>query len=412
MHRIAAVFVLGLSVVTTAFAIDWPQWRGPDRDGISKETGLLQEWPADGPPLRWRVGDLGTGYSTPAVVKGRVYLQTTRDNDEFALVLDEKSGQQVWQAAIGKVGENRGMNYPGTRSTPNIDGDRTYCLASAGELVCLETATGKPVWQKHLKHDFSGEPGNWAYAESVLIDGDALICTPGGESATIVALNKATGDVLWKASVPGGSAADYASPMISHGGNVKQYVRFLRKGVVGVEAKTGRLLWQYAHTVDQGANMITPIVSGNRIFTAGSRSGGGTIELIPEGDGVTAKEVYFDRRLASAMGGAVLVEGRLYAASGQALFCADFATGNVLWTERAVGPASICYADHRLYVRGHGNAGEVVLVEPSADGYHEKGRLKQPDRSNRMAWSHPVVANGGLYLLDQGNLFCYDVAKK
>ncbi|MDB5309186.1 MAG: outer rane biosis protein BamB [Gemmataceae bacterium] len=407
MKRLFLVVTLVPAFVLALPANDWPQWRGPDRTGISKETGLLKEWPADGPPLRWKAADIGTGYSTPAVAAGRVYVQTTKGGDEFALALDEKTGTEVWSAKIGGVGKNKGPQYPGTRSTPTVDGDRVYCLASAGQLTCLGT-DGKAKWQKDLVKDFAGEVGSWAYSESVLVDGDVVVCTPGGKTATLAALNKMTGEPVWTCPVPGGDLADYASVVAVEADGVKQYVQFLRKGVVGVDAKTGKFLWRYDRTADFGANIMTPVALGNKVFTSGSRSGGGLVELKVSGDGVAAKEVFFDKTLGAGIGGAVLVDGHLYGTSPQALFCAEFETGKVKWTERAVGAASICFADGRLYARGH-DSGDVVLVEPSPAEYREKGRLKQPDRSKVKAWPHPVVANGGLYLRDQGTLFCYDV---
>lgn len=411
MKSISAAFALSVLVSSFAAADDWPQWRGPERNGVSQEKGLLQEWPEGGPTLRWKAGDIGTGYSSPAIVDGRVFVQTTGGDAEFALCLDEKTGQQIWLVAIGKVGVNRGPQYPGTRSTPTIDGGLAYCLASAGELACLDTADGKVKWRKHLKDDFGGEDGAWAYSESVLVDGEAVICTPGGTESPIVALNKYTGDVIWKSAIPDIGSAEYASIMPVAAGSSRQYVQFLRKGLVGVDAQTGKFLWRYDHTVDQGANILTPLVHGNRIFSAGSRSGGGQVQLEVTGDEVIAKEVYFDRALSSSIGGAVLVDGNMFATSSQVMFCADFETGKVNWTDRAVGAASICVADGRLYVRGH-TEGIVALVEPTAEGYREKGRLEQPERSDTRAWPHPVVSNGGLYLRDQGNLFCYDVTAK
>lgn len=406
MTRLFYAFGLLGSLSLSLPAADWPQWRGPDRNGVSKDTGLQKEWPKDGPPLRWKAGGIGTGYSTPSVANGRVYVQTTKGNDEFALALDEKSGKELWSARIGGVGKNKGPQYPGTRSTPTVDGDHLYCLASDGELVCLDS-TGKPKWQKSLPKDFEGQVGSWAYTESVLVDGDVVVCTPGGKAATLAALNKTTGEPVWKCAVPNGDVADYASIMAVEAGGIKQYVQFMRKGVVGVDAKTGKFLWRYAKTVDMGANILTPIVLGNKVFTAGSRSGGGLVELTVEGNGVKATEVYFDKQVTPGIGGAVLVDGHLYGTTAQALFCAEFATGKVKWTDRSVGAASVCYADGRLYVRGHG--GDVVLVEPSPTEYREKGRFKQPDHGKQPAWPHPIVANGGFYLRDQGALLCYDV---
>lgn len=214
MTRCFTAVALALAFVAPASADDWPHWRGLGRDGVSKETDLLQEWPAGGPQLRWKATDIGTGYSSPAIVAGRVYLQTTRDNKEFALALDEKSGDKVWSVPIGTVGENRGPQYPGTRSTPTVDGDLVYCVASGGELVCLERNDGKLKWKKHLQQDFDGKPGNWAYSESVLIDGEKLICTPGGETAALAALEKLTGEVIWKAIIPDCGTAEYSSIMV------------------------------------------------------------------------------------------------------------------------------------------------------------------------------------------------------
>ena len=411
MPRSVAMFLITLAFTSVTRADDWPQWRGPERTGISKETGLLQTWTADGPALRWKATDIGTGYSSPSVVRGRVYLQTTHDNDEFALALDEKSGDKVWEAPIGKVGKNRGPQYPGTRSTPTVDGDRLYCLASDGELTCLDIAKGDLKWKKHLRQDFGGEDGAWAFSESVLIDGDVVVCTPGGKTAGLAALNKRTGETIWTSTVPGGGTAEYASIMIVDKGPMKQYVTFLRNGLVGVEAKTGKFLWMYNKTIDQGANILTPIVDGDRVFSAGSRTGGSLVQLKAAGDGVTFDQIYFTKKVAPGIGGAVLLDGNLYGTSAQAMFCADFNTGEEKWTDRAVGPASFCYADGRLYVRGHGS-GDVVLVEPSVSGYKEHGRIKQLNRSNTQAWPHPVVANGSLYLRDQGVLLCYEVAAK
>ena len=408
MKRSLAAAVCCLMFASTVRSADWPQWRGPNRDGVSKENGLLQQWPDDGPPLRWMAEDIGTGYSSPSIAEGRVYLQTTRDDAEFALALDEKSGSQIWSVPIGKIGQNRGPQYPGTRSTPTVDGELLYCLASDGELVCLEAASGDLKWQRHLRKDFGGAPGNWAYAESVLIDGDVLVCTPGGSVATLAALNKKTGEVIWKSAIPEGETAEYASIMVVGDGKQKQYVQFLRKGVVGVEAQSGNFLWRYEATAGQAANILTPVVEGNRVFSAGSRSGGGLVELKASDNGVAATEVYFDRSLGASIGGAVLVDRYLYGTSSQAMFCIDFQSGEVMWSERALGAASICYADGRLYVRGH-NSEDVALVEPSPEGYREKSRFSQPERSESRAWPHPVIANGALYLRDEGVLLCYDV---
>ena len=388
-----------------------PQWRGVDRTGVSKEAGLLAKWPDGGPKVRWKKTDLGTGYSSPSVSQGRVYLQTTRDTQEFALALDEKTGDQVWSVEIGKVGENRGPQYPGTRSTPTVDGDHLYVLASDGQLSCLQAKDGKSVWSRNLMTEFQGKPGLWAYTESVLVDGDVVVCTPGGEAASLAALNKKTGATLWQAVVPEGGTAEYASIMVLGKGDDRQYVTSVRRGLVGVRARDGKFLWVYEKTIDPGANIITPVIGGNRIFSAGGRTMGGTVQVAAEGDGAAARELYLDKKLAVGLGGAVLLDGKLYGTTGQAMFCADFETGKIHWTERALGAASICAAGGKLYVRGHKGA-EVALVEPSPEGYREISKLTQPDRSSTDAWPYPVVSNGGLYLRDQQTLVCFDVSGK
>lgn len=408
--RIVLFLLVPLLGITSVIASDWPQWRGPERDGISKEIGLLQSWPKEGPSLRWKAKDLGSGYSSPTISKGKVFLQTTKEDVEYAIALDEKDGKKLWSTAIGKVGANQGPQYPGTRSSLTIDGDLVFGLASDGELNCLSAADGSLKWQKHYRKDFEGKPGMWAFSESILIDGDTLVCTPGGKSATMLALNKNSGDVIWKTSFEVMDNAEYASIMpVTVNGN-KEYVQFLRKGVIGVDAKTGKFLWRYTKTIDMGANILTPVISGSKVFSSGSRSGGGLVELTVEGENIVPKQIYFNNKLTPSIGGAILVDGYLYACNSQSLFCADFNTGEIKWTERCVGAASICYADGRLYVRGH-SSGEVALVDANPKEFKEAGRFKQPERSKIPAWPHPVIANGCLYLRDQETLFCYSITK-
>jgi outer membrane protein assembly factor BamB len=370
------VFALVLLVTPLAFSDDWPQWRGADRDGISKETDLANSWPENGPPMVWKTGNLGTGYSSPAIVGGRIYLQTTRGSEEFAIALSEKTGEQIWSSKIGTIGTNRGPQYPGTRSTATVNGDLLFCLSSNGDLACLKTATGEVVWKKQFRSDFGGRVGSWAYSESVLVDGDVLVCTPGGSNANLAALNKKTGEVVWTSSGPDVGGAEYASIMVVGAGTGKQYVQFLQKGLVGVDAKSGKQLWRYDRTAGQ-ANILTPIVMNNRIFTAGSRTGGAGLELRQNGDTMQAEEVYFNPALTPSIGGAVLVDGYLYGTSRAGMFCADFTSGETVWQSRGVGAASICSADGKLYVREH-RSGDMVLVAASKDGFRELGRLKQP----------------------------------
>src|SRR5262245_1659258 len=400
-----------------AGAADWPQWRGPQRDGVSKETGLLKEWPKEGPKLLWQRKDIGFGYSTPSVAGSRVYLLSNRDTeDEFVQALTVKDGSPVWSTRLGRVGPNRGPQYPGARSTPTVDGGRLYALGSDGDLACLEAASGKVRWKKQLRRDFGGRPGLWAYAESPLIDGDAVVCTPGGPEVTLVALNKRTGDVIWTAAVPDGDQAAYASIIIVETGGVKQYVPFLEKGIAGVDAKTGKFLWRYDGTAEGNpANIPTPVAHEGHIYSSGVRGAGGLVRLKVESGKVTAEQVYLTRTLPVGIGGAVQVGGFLYGTNGKGLLCAEFTTGSVRWQNPSIDTGgSLCYADGCLYMHGDSD-GQVALIEATPDGYREKGRFTPPDppdRGRSRAWAYPVVANGRLYIRDLGVLWCYDVAAK
>ena len=407
---LAVAFVLCL-MPQIGRATDWPQWRGPHRDGISSEKGLLKEWPKDGPKLLWQVKDIGAGFSTPSIVGDRIYVLANQGLDnEFVEALSATDGKKIWSTTIGKVGNPAQQpNYPAARSTPTVDGDSIYALGSDGDLAALETSSGKLKWKKNLRTDFGGVAGKWAYAESPLIDGDTLVCSPGGATA-VVALNKKSGDVIWKAAVPSHEPAAYTSAMIIDTEGVKQYVQMLEKGLVGVDSKTGNVLWRSSKTVSKyGATIPTPVVHGEEVYSAGSGTGGALVKLKSAGGKVEADQVYFSPKLPTAIGGAVKV-GALLFGTGASLVCSDFATGEIKWEDRAIGPASLCFADGNLYL--HGENGEVALVAAAGDGYHEKGRFKPadlPDRGSAKAWAYPVVANGKLYIRDVGTLWCYDV---
>jgi outer membrane protein assembly factor BamB len=409
----ATVAVCVIVAAIHASAADWPQWRGPNRDGISQETGLLKQWPEGGPKLLWQIKDLGSGYSTPSVVSGRMYLLANKGlEDEFVKALDIKDGSEIWSVRVGKVGEQENQSkYPGARSTPTVEGDVLYALGSDGDLVCMETAAGKIRWKKSLAKDFAGEQGAWAYAESPLIDGDKLVCTPGGKEATMIALDKKSGEVIWKCALPEGDDAAYSSAVIVEAGGVRQYVQLLQKGLVGVEAKTGKLLWRFAKPISRfDANIPTPVAADGYVYTASAGTGGGAVKLVSKGGRVEAEQVYFDAKNPTAIGGAVKLGSFLYSTTSQAMVCLDFATGELKWQDREIGAASLCYADGRLYL--HGENGDVALVEPSSDEYREHGRFAppaQPDRGNSKAWAYPVVANGRLYIRDLDCLWCYDV---
>lgn len=409
---IATMFLM-LAVVQASYAEDFPQWRGPNRDGKSAEKGLLKEWPIGGPKLLWRSSNLGAGYSTPSVSKGRVYLQSNEGNDnEYVQALDEATGKEIWRTRIGKVGNPDQMpQYPAARSTPTIEGDRLYALGSDGDIACLETMNGKIRWSKNVRTEFGGQPGVWAYSESPLIEGNAVICAPGGAEATLLALDKQSGALLWKTAIPSADQAGYASAIAADIGGVRQIVQFLQKGLVGVEASTGKLLWRYERTAQGSpANIPTPVIAEDQVYSGASRSGGGLARIKRNGARFEVEEVYAATRLPTAIGGFVKVGDFLYGFAGPVLQCVEFSTGTVKWEDRSIGTGSVLYADGRLYL--HSESNDLALVEPSPDGYREKGRFtpnNAPDRGRSRAWTYPVIANGKLFIRDSSVLWCYDV---
>lgn len=409
------IYIVSLcGILAVAAAPNWPQWRGPSRDGISKETGLLQDWPTEGPKMLWQKDGLGDGYSTPSIVGDRIFLINNKGNDdEFVQCLSVKDGSQLWQTHIGKVGKpDQKPPYPGARSTPTIDGNMVYALGSDGDLACMDVAMGKIVWTKNLIADFGGASGTWAYSESPLIDKNRVVVTPGGKDATIIALNKKNGKVIKKYPVPEGDTAGYSSIIIVDAAGVRQYVQFLSKGLVGVDAKSGKFLWRYDHSSQKSpANISTPVASDGYIYTGTHYTGGGCVKLSADAGGVKADEVYFEKKLPTAIGGAVLRGEYMYGTTRELFLCVNFKTGETKWTkERTMAPSSLCFADDRLYL--HTENGDVALIEASPDGYKEHGHFTPPGLPERRigkAWSYPAVANGRLYIHDWGTLWCYDV---
>lgn len=416
-RSISLLFLVMSLVTATVHGDDWPQWRGPDRSGLSRETGLLKDWPKDGPRLLWKVVDIGGGYSTPAVVGDQLYLMVDREGKEYLVARSVKDGALTWETPIGKVGPNKGPQYPGTRSTPTIDGDRIYVLGSDGDLACVKKEKGEIVWSKNLTQLFDGVAGMWAYSESPLVDGDRVICTPGGKKATLAALNKNNGEEIWKSMSPSGDVAAYSSAIAVEVGGVRQYVQFVSGGVIGVDARTGKYLWRFDKTKDQSANIPTPVFHDNCVFTSTSRNGSGLNRIKVNGEQVTSEEVYYNTTKFNSIGGVVRIGDYLYGSNAKGeLVCVDFKTGQEKWHHASAGQASLCYADGMLYVRGQGGSGfgkesppKVALVEASPESYKEKGMFEQPNHGDKPAWAHPVIANGRLYLRDAGVLLCYDI---
>ncbi len=405
-HR-ATALKLTLALLPALAAADWPQFRGPNRDGVSAEGGLLKAWPADGPALVWTATGLGRGYSSVSVVGDRVYtLGNAKDKTSRLVALDRATGKALWSGEVGPAGGSLGC-------TPTADGDRVYALGQAGDLVCLDAA-GRRVWHRNLVADFGGVPGGWKYCESPLVDGDRLVVTPGGKDATLVALKKDTGEVVWKCPVPTRHPeAGYSSVVVATAGGVRHYVQLINGGLVGV-GTGGRFLWKYERLGPNTANVPTPTVLGEYVFaSAGYGKGGALLRLKADGDGVAAEEVYFNKRLTNKHGGVVRVGDYLFGdADDKGLpFCARFKTGEVLWGREpssggGSGSASVTAADGMLYF--HYQDGVTALVKAGPDGYEQVGQLKVP-KTGGPSWAHPVVSGGRLYLREGDVLYCYDV---
>jgi outer membrane protein assembly factor BamB len=402
---------------TSAWAEDWPQWRGPNRDGKSPDTGLLKEWPKDGPPLAWKIKGLGGGYSAPSIAAGRIFGMSNRGNNEVAWALSEKDGKELWVTRLGPAfKQSWPQGKEGPASTPTVDGERLYVMGLAGDLACLQVQDGKIIWQCSLTRDFGGSVPTWSYRESPLVDGDKVICTPGGQDATLVALDKLTGKTIWKSQVPGSPKAAYTSAIAIDFDGQRQYVQLTQKALIGVAASDGKFLWRYDRAANSnGIICSTPLYHDGLVFAASAYgAGGGLVKLSKDANGgVKAEEVYFSKKMQNHHGGMIIFDGCLYGANGGneggSLVCLDFQTGNVLWDGRDSGApkGSVALADGRLYYRTENDT--MLLIEPNSKGYVERGRFDQPDRSGQAAWPHPVIANGKLYLRDQDVLLCYAV---
>jgi outer membrane protein assembly factor BamB len=393
-----------LAVTVAAAADDWPQWRGPERNGLSKESGLLKQWPASGPSRIWMNAALGAGYGSVSVQGERIYLQSLIGRQSTVASLNRADGKIVWSKVIGP-GSGNGQG-PGPRGTPTIDGDRLYVLTENGDLACLKAADGTSIWQLNILRDFGGHNISWLIAESPLIDGNKVIVTPGGRGAGVVALDKMTGRTIWT-SRELSDAAGYSSVVVADIQGVRTLFTLTSEAGVGIRASDGKLMWKYPRAANRTANVTTPVVFDNKVFyTSAYGTGGGLLGLKAEAGEVKAQEIYFTTEMQNHHGGVVLVNGYLYGFNNAILTCLEFATGKLMWRHRSVGKGSVTYADGRLYLLGEDNV--VGLAEASPAAYKELGRFTIADQG-LPSWAHPVVSGGRLYVRNQGTLSSYDV---
>jgi outer membrane protein assembly factor BamB len=388
-----------------AIESEWPQYRGPKRDGLSPDKGLLKQWPAGGPPLAWKTTGVGAGYSSVVVAGNRIYTLGDVENSCRLLALDAADGKILGSTPLGPAGGHN--DYPGPRSTPATDGTLVFALTQNGDLACVQAATGRLVWKVNLESQFGGRMmSGWRWSESPLLDGNLVVVTPGGSRGTVLALNKANGALVWQSAQLKDSAA-YSSLVPVDWGNVRQYIVFTDKSVAGVAARNGQLLWR-ADRPGETAVIPTPVAKDGVVFvTSGYNVGCNAFQVGFAGGRFTARELYSGKQMRNHHGGVVLVGDHVYGFDEGVLKCIELKTGREVWADRSVGKGAVAYADGHLYCRSEN--GPIALVEATPEGYREKGRFDQPDRSRRQAWPHPVVFGGKLYIRDQDVLLCFDV---
>jgi len=392
----------GLLIVISAMAADWPQWRGPNRTGISAETGLLKKWPEGGPAVVWKTQGLGEGYSSMSVSQGKIFTQGQRGNTQYVMAFDVATGKKLWETPNG--GAYRERRGDGPRGVPTVEGQRLWAYSADGTLSCLETTTGKPVWTYNAVSKYGGSVPHWGISESPLIDGDRAIVVTGGRGASIVALNKATGALVWKSQ---SDPAAYSSAMLATFGGIKHLFTFTENGAVGLRADNGELLWRYSQVANRTANVATPIYRDGHVFYSSDYGTGcALLKLQADGGGVKASEVYFNREMRNHHASSVLVGDYLYGFSSSILTAMKFLTGEVAWRDRSVGKGSLVHAEGHLYCLSE--TGVMGLVEATPDGYREKSRFTIA-KGERPTWANPVVSGGRLYVRDQDNLYAYDV---
>jgi outer membrane protein assembly factor BamB len=408
-----------IAATSATFGADWPTFRGADRSGVSADVGLLKSWPAEGPPLVWKSAPAGRGYSSVAIAGASFFtlgdgLAKGDDPDEYLLSFSREDGSLVWKTKTGPPWKNGQANWQSPRSTPTVDGNRVYVLTAEGVLVACEVESGKELWRKNLKQDFGGKKADgWGYSESVLIDGERLVVTPGGDKATMAALNKATGEVLWTTAREDDRGAGHASIVIAEIGGTRVYVQMTGGGALGVRASDGKLLWSYP--IDKTTAVIpTPIVRDDLVFfSAGYKRGGALLRQSPDDQGgVKIEEVYpLQSQLANKHGGVVLVGEHVFGDSDDAgiPFCAELMTGNIVWKQRGSGKgsASITAAEGNLYI--HFADGTMVLAKAGPEAYTEISSFKIPGTGERPSWAHPVICDGRLYLRENQAVLCYEI---
>jgi outer membrane protein assembly factor BamB len=388
---------------TYAFTQDQGNWRGPNRDGIYSETGLLKQWPEEGPQLLWSFEQLGDGHSSVSVIKDRIYTSGMTGEMGFVYALD-LNGNLIWKTEYGVEWTE---NWNGLHSTPYFYKDKLYIISAFGKLVCLNAANGQIVWSVEVFKDYDGVNIKWGITENLLIENDVLYCTPGGKTANVIALNPANGKLIWKSAGKGEESA-YCSPLIINHNNRKIFVTHTAKSIIGIDPVNGKLLWTFEHTNQWAVHPNTPIYyNGKLLCFSGYGQGAVMLKLSDDGNSVT--EVWRNKLIDNQMGGLVLLDGKIYGSGhkSKSWHCVDWNTGETLYSEKVAGNGIIIFADGMLY--GYGDNGEVVLLKPTDKGFEKVSSFKVTKGSNQH-WPHLVIHNKKLYVRRGKALMVYSIS--
>jgi len=382
----------------------WPQFHGPDRDNISRETGLLNVWPDEGPSLVWTAKGLGHGFSSVAIAGGMIVTAGNMEEDTVVTALN-MDGEVLWRA---KNGEAWTKDYPGTRSTPTIDGTRIYHQSPLGNIVCLEAETGEVIWNVDILTKVGSKNSTWGLAESLLIDGDRLISCPGGPETCMVALDKHTGSVIWKAPSTD-ELAGYSSPSLVEYKGLRIIVTLTAKAIIGVNADNGELLWHVKHESYADENVMIPIFYDGYIFISTLATGSVKWRITVEDEKVGLEEIWRTKELDNHHGGVILLDGYLYGAStvknSNEWICLDWQTGSMMYADPGVGKGSLTYADGMLYTLSIDRV--MGLVRPTSTLFELVSSFEIPKGGEGKSWAHPVVSNGRLYIRHGEFLYVY-----
>jgi len=401
---------------THVCAADWPQFHGPDRNNKSPDQGLLKAWPEGGPARIWEASGIGEGYSTVSIVGNRIYTAGAVGDDCVISALD-MNGNTVWTQKNGKAWKK---SYPGTRSTPTITDGLLYHLSGIGNLICLKADSGDVVWSVDIMKEFGARNIRWGLAESPLVIGDKVICTPGGKDVSMVAFNRKTGTVAWTCTEVGDKPG-YASPILIDYQGLKQIVTGMSESIIGVRASDGKLLWRYAHKVYTDQNITTPIFHDGFLIISGCvKKGTRSLQLQVSGKDCSVKMHWHNETLDNKQGGIVLLDGRLYGYAesqnrAEPWMCIDFKSGATLFQSAPVRSSymykngCLTYADGMFYL--YSDDGKMALAKPTDTGFEVTGRLQIEEPGQRPTWAHPVVFGGRLYIRYGDKLGVYHVAQ-